>query len=209
MDEPASALDPIATQRIEAVPGSGTAIPLWILGSSLFGAGLAAELGLPYAFASHFAPQLLDRAIAVYRARFKPSAQSAAPYVMVGVNVIAAETDDEARRLWTSQQMSFTGIVRGTRSLLQPPIDAIDDYWSPDEKAYVSQMMSCSVVGSRDSVGAGLQALVDRTRADECIVVSDVYDFALRLRSLVIIAEAARGVRPPAAEGIAQRRLAD
>src|SRR3546814_475711 len=126
-------------QRIEAVPGSDTNVPLWILGSSLFGAQLAAQLGLPYGFASHFAPQALDMAIAIYRERFKPSAQLAKPYVLVGMNVIAAESDDEARRLATTQQMSFANIFRGTRTLSQPPIDDIDSYWSPQEKMQASR----------------------------------------------------------------------
>jgi luciferase family oxidoreductase group 1 len=182
-------------QRIEAVPGSGTEVPLWILGSSLFGAQLAAELGLPYAFASHFAPQLLDRAIEVYRERFKPSRQLAAPYMMVGVNAIAAETDDEARRLWTSQQMSFADLLRGTRRVMQPPIGDIDTYWLPPEKLHASQMLACSVVGSAETVREGLEALVDRTKADELIVVSDVFDFERRLHSFELIAEAARGIR--------------
>ena len=182
-------------QRIEAVPGSGTEVPLWILGSSLFGAQLAAELGLPYAFASHFAPKWLDRAIALYRERFKPSRQLAAPYVMAGVNLIAATTDEEARRLWTSQQMSFADLLRGTRRLMQPPIDDMDTYWSPDEKAHASQMLACSVVGSVHTVRHGLQALVDRTTADELIVVSDVFDPERRMRSFELIAEAARGIR--------------
>lgn len=182
-------------QRIEAVPGSSTDVPLWILGSSLFGAQLAAELGLPYSFASHFAPQLLDRAIALYRDQFKPSRQLAAPYVMVGVNAIAADTDDEARRLWTSQQMSFADLLRGTRRVLQPPIDAIDTYWAPHEKAHASQMLACSVVGRVDTVRQGLETLVGRTTADELIVVSDVFDFERRVRSFELIAEAARGLR--------------
>jgi luciferase family oxidoreductase group 1 len=181
-------------QRIEAVPGSETEVPLWILGSSLFGAQLAAELGLPYAFASHFAPQLLDRAIEVYRERFKPSRQLSAPFMMVGVNVIAAESDDEARRLWTSQQMSFADLLRGTRRVMQPPIDDIDSYWLPHEKLHASQMLACSVVGRVETVREGLEALVDRTRADELIVVSDVFDFESRLRSFELIAEAARGL---------------
>src|SRR5690606_34518502 len=170
-------LAPPVPGRIEAVPGSGTDVPLWILGSSLFGAELAAELGLPYSFASHFAPQSLDRAIELYRARFKPSGQLAGPYAMVGVNVIAADTDDEARRLWTSQQMSFADLLRGARRLLQPPIDDIDSYWSPPEKAHASLMLGCSVVGSVDTVRRGLEALLDRTKADELIVVSDAFEF--------------------------------
>jgi luciferase family oxidoreductase group 1 len=194
-----------AGQRIEAVPGSGTDVPLWILGSSLFGAQLAAELGLPYSFASHFAPQLLDRAIAVYRERFKPSPRLAAPYVMVGVNAIAADTDAEARRLWTSQQMSFADLLRGTRRVMQPPIEDIDTYWTPPEKTHASQMLACSVVGGVERVRDGLQALVERTRADELIVVSDVFDFARRLRSFELIAAAGRGVRtggPRGAEAV-------
>jgi luciferase family oxidoreductase group 1 len=182
-------------QRIEAVPGSGTEVALWILGSSLFGAQLAAELGLPYSFASHFAPQLLDRAIALYRERFKPSHQLAAPYVMVGVNAIAADTDGEARRLWTSQQMSFADLLRGTRRVMQPPIDDIDTYWAPHEKVHASQMLACSVVGSVDTLRQGLETLVDRTKADELIVVSDVFDFERRVRSFELIAEVARGIR--------------
>jgi luciferase family oxidoreductase group 1 len=182
-------------QRLEAVPGSGTEVPLWILGSSLFGAQLAAELGLPYGFASHFAPQWLDRAIEAYRQRFKPSRQLQAPYVMVGVNAIAAESDEEARRLWTSQQMSFTDLLRGTRRVIQPPVDDIDTYWLPHEKLHASQMLACSVIGSVGTVAQGLDALVDRTKADELIVVSDVFDFERRLRSFELIAEAARRIR--------------
>ena len=177
-------------QRIEAVPGSDTNVPLWILGSSLFGAQLAAELGLPYGFASHFAPQALDMAIAIYRERFKPSDQLAKPYVLVGMNVIAAESDDEARRLATTQQMSFANIFRGTRSLSQPPIDDIDSYWSPQEKMQASQMLACSVVGSPETVRRGLQDMIERTNADELMIVSDIFDAQKRLRSFQIIAEA-------------------
>jgi len=183
-------------QRVEAVPGSGTEVPLFILGSSLFGAQLAAQFGLPYAFASHFAPQWLDRAIALYREQFTPSPQLGAPYMIVGVNAIAAATDGQARRLWTSQQMSFADLLRGTRRVMQPPIDDIDTYWAPHEVAHASQMLACSVVGSVDTVRAGLEALVERTGADELIVVSDVFDVAARLRSFELIANAARDVRP-------------
>jgi luciferase family oxidoreductase group 1 len=184
-----SAVEP--GQRIEAVPGSGTDVPIYILGSSLFGAQLAAELGLPFAFASHFSPQQLDAAVAIYRGRFKPSPQLATPYAIVGVNVIAAGTDAEARRLATSQQMSFTNILRGTRTLAPPPIDDIETYWQPHERFRAQQMLACSVVGSVETVRSGLEALLERTRADELIVVSDVYDFETRLRSFTLIAEAA------------------
>ena len=177
-------------QRIEAVPGSDTNVPLWILGSSLFGAQLAAQLGLPYGFASHFAPQALDMAIAIYRERFKPSDQLAQPYVLVGMNVIAAESDDEARRLATTQQMSFANIFRGTRSLSQPPIDDIDSYWSPQEKMQASQMLACSVIGSLETVRRGLKDMIERTNADELMIVSDIFNPQKRLRSFEIIAEA-------------------
>jgi len=178
-------------QRIEAVPGSGTQVPLWILGSSLFGAQLAAELGLPYGFASHFAPQALDQALQVYRERFKPSTQLAKPYVLVGVNIIAAESDAEARRLATSQQMSFVGIFRGARALTQPPIDDIETYWTSQERMQVSQMLACSIVGSPETVRNGMKALVERTGADELMIVSDVFDPQKRLRSFEMIAETA------------------
>lgn len=177
-------------QRIEAVPGSGTQVPLWILGSSLFGAQLAAELGLPYGFASHFAPQMLDQALAVHRERFKPSAQLERPYVLVGLNVIAAESDDEARYLATSQQMSFVDIFRGARELTRPPIDDIEAYWTPQEKAQVGQMLGGSIVGGPETVRDGIEAFVQRTGADEVMIVSDIFDPALRLRSFEIIATA-------------------
>lgn len=176
-------------QGIEAVPGSNTNVPLWILGSSLFGAQLAAELGLPYGFASHFAPQALDGALRIYRERFKPSAQLSEPYVLIGTNVIAAETDAEARWLHTSQQMSFANLVRGQRNLMLPPIDNIDDYWSPMEKAQASQMLECSVVGSPATVKAGLDRLIDRTQADELMIVSDMFDPLKRFRSVEIISQ--------------------
>jgi luciferase family oxidoreductase group 1 len=182
-------------QRIQAVPAAGTEVPIWILGSSEFGAMLAAELGLPYAFASHFAPDLLLTALDIYRSRFKPSRQLDRPYAMVGVNIIAAETDAEARRLATTQQMSFANIFRGARGLSQPPIDDIETYWSPVEKAQAMRMLARSIIGSRDTVAAGIRALTEETAADELIVVSDVYDHARRLRSFELIAEAA-GIRP-------------
>ncbi|MDQ0391355.1 LLM class flavin-dependent oxidoreductase [Labrys monachus] len=184
-------LGPVASgQRIQAVPAAGTAVPLWILGSSTFGAMLAAEFGLPYAFASHFAPDLLLEALEIYRSRFKPSEQLDRPYAMVGVNVVAAGTDAEARRLATTQQMSFADIFRGARGLSRPPIDDIESYWSPMEKAQAMRMLARSIVGSPATVRSGMEALVAETGADELIVVSDVYDHATRLRSFELIAEA-------------------
>lgn len=175
-------------QAVRAVPGAGTRVPLWILGSSHFGAALAAELGLPYAFAAHFAPQQLLTALDIYRSRFKPSEQLDSPYAMVGTNVIAADTDEEARRLATTQQMSFVNLFRNeTRGLSQPPIDDIEAYWTPMEKAQVSQMLSRSIVGAPDTVRDGIAALVDETGADELIVVSDVYEHAARLHSFELI----------------------
>jgi luciferase family oxidoreductase group 1 len=176
-------------QRIEAIPGSDTHVPLWILGSSLFGAQLAAELGLPYGFASHFAPQALDMALRIYRERFKPSAQLRAPYVLVGINVVAAQGDQEARRLATSQQMSFADMFRGARQLMQPPIDDIESYWSEQEKAQASQMLACSVVGSPETVRDGIHSMIDRTNADELMIVSDIFDPKKRLKSFEIIAD--------------------
>ena len=188
-------------QRIQAVPAAGTEVPLWILGSSHFGSMLAAELGLPYAFASHFAPDLLLSALEIYRSRFKPSEQLDRPYAMVGVNIIAAETDRDARRLATTQQMSFANIFRGARGLSRPPIDDIETYWSPAEKAQAMRMLARSIIGSPETVRAGLEELVAETGADELIIVSDVYDHAARLRSFELIAEAAR------AAGTARPRL--
>jgi luciferase family oxidoreductase group 1 len=189
----------VSGQRIQAVPAAGTEVPLWILGSSHFGAMLAAELGLPYSFASHFAPDLLIPALEIYRSRFKPSAQLDRPYAMVGVNVIAAGSDAEARRLATTQQMSFANIFRGARGLSQPPIDDIESYWSPIEKAQAQRMLARSIIGSPETVRAGMEALVAETGADELIVVSDVYEHPARLRSFELIAEAAGAARttPP------------
>ena len=175
-------------QPVRAVPGAGTEVPLWILGSSVFGAALAAELGLPYAFASHFAPEQLTQALQVYRGRFRPSGQLDRPYAMVGVNIVAADTDGEARRLATTQQMAFADIFRGARGLSRPPIDDIEGYWSPMEKAQATRMLARSIIGSPHTVHAGIDALAAETGADELIVVSDVYDHAARLRSFELIA---------------------
>ncbi|MET0222570.1 MAG: LLM class flavin-dependent oxidoreductase [Tardiphaga sp.] len=177
-------------QKLQAVPAAGTEVPLWILGSSTYGAQLAAVLGLPYAFASHFAPEQLMHALQIYREHFEPSEQLAKPHAMVGVNIIAADTDAEAKRLWTTQQMSFTNMFRGTRGLSQPPIDDIETYWSPAEKAQAMGMLRLAIVGSKATVQAGLQRLFEQTGADELMVVSDVYDHKARLHSYELIAQA-------------------
>jgi luciferase family oxidoreductase group 1 len=176
-------------QAVRAVPGAGTEVPIWILGSSTFGAGLAAELGLPYAFASHFAPNALLAALDVYRKRFKPSRQLDQPYVMVGVNVVAADTDEAARRLFTTIQQSFTNLVRGAGGKLQAPVDNIDDYWTPTEKHHASHMLRYSIVGSAETVRRGLAEFVAATNADELMIVTSIYDHAARVRSYEIVAE--------------------
>jgi luciferase family oxidoreductase group 1 len=181
--------EPQPGQLVQAIPGAGSRVPLWILGSSLFGAQLAAALGLPYAFASHFAPQALLPALAAYRERFQPSEQLQEPYAMVGCNVVCAETDEEARRLFTSAQQSFTNIQRGRRGRLPPPIDDIEAYWTPEEKARASQMLARSFVGSPETVRDGLEAFVVETGADELIVAAAIHDHAARLRSYELLAQ--------------------
>jgi luciferase family oxidoreductase group 1 len=176
-------------QAVQAVPGTGTNVPLWILGSSLYGAELAAALGLPYAFASHFAPQALMQALEIYRRKFKPSKQLDHPYAMVAVNVLVADDDAEARHLFTSAQQAFTNRLRNARGRLPPPIDDIDTYWSPMEKAQASQMLSCAFVGGPDTVHTGLARFINQTQADEIIVASAVYDHAARLKSYELLSK--------------------
>ena len=167
-------------------------MPLWILGSSLFGAQLAGILGLPYAFASHFAPAALLPALQAYRREFKPSKQLERSYAAAGVNVFAADSNDEARRLFTSAQQSFTRMVRGTRGRLPPPIDDIETFWTPFEKEKASAMLNRSFVGSGETVRAGLERFVEETGVDELIVASAIYDHGARLRSYEILSNALR-----------------
>lgn len=178
---------PAPGRRVRAIPGEGLRVPIWILGSSLFGARLAAELGLPYAFASHFAPAQLLPALDEYRRRFKPSARLAAPRAMVGVNVVVAGTDADARRLFTSHQQAFVNLRRGEPGPLPPPVDDIETRLAPFERAMVDEVLSVSVVGSPDTVRRGLDALVARVGPDELIAVSQVYDHAARLRSFELL----------------------
>jgi luciferase family oxidoreductase group 1 len=180
---------PKSGQAVRAVPGAGTEVPIWILGSSTFGAELAAQLGLPYAFASHFAPDALFAALEIYRNRFKPSKQLDHPYAMVGINVVAAETNEEARRLFTTVQQSFTNLVRGTGGKLQPPIDNIDDYWNPMEKLHASSMLKYSIAGSAETVARELKDFIALTNADELMIVTSLYDHAARVRSYELVAE--------------------
>ena len=176
-------------QTIEAVPGTGLNVPLWILGSSLYGAQLAAALGLPYAFASHFAPDALEHALAIYKAQFRPSQQSAKPHAMAGVNVVLADTDAEADYLFSSIQQRFTDMIRGKRGYLKPPIDDIHAYWSADENMHASRMLACSFVGSPDTVRRKLDAFVTSTGVDELMVASAIFEHQARLRSYELLAE--------------------
>jgi luciferase family oxidoreductase group 1 len=174
-------------QPVVATPGAGSRVPLWILGSSLFGAELAARLGLPYAFASHFAPAALLPALDLYRTSFQPSAQLQEPYAMVGVNAVVADDDETARRLFTSAQQQFTNIQRGTRGRLPPPIDDIEAYWTPVEKERASRMLARSLVGAPDTVRAALDGLVAEVAADELIVAAAIHDHVARLRSYELL----------------------
>lgn len=174
---------------VKAIPGAGLHVPLYLLGSSGFSARLAAELGLPFAFASHFAPDYLDQALAFYRRDFQSSAQLKKPHVMIGVNVIAADTDVEARRLFTSLQQAFLGLIRGNRAELPPPVESMDGLWSPTEEAHARRMTRCSAVGGRDTVKRELEALIGQTHADEIIATAQIFDQGARLRSLEIAAE--------------------
>lgn len=176
-------------QAVRAVPGAGTEVPIWILGSSTYGAQLAAALGLPYAFASHFAPDALLSALDLYRTKFKPSKQLDHPYAMAGVNVVAADTDAEARRLFTTVQQSFTNLVRGAPGKLQAPIDNIDDYWNTVEKHHASRMLKYSIVGSPETVRKELESFIALTKADEVMIVTSIYDHHARVRSYEIVAE--------------------
>ena len=184
-----------AEQRhaVRAVPGAGLKVPIWILGSSLFGAQLAAALGLPYAFASHFAPAQMMQAIELYRANFKPSAQLQRPYVMLGFNVFAADTDEEAQFLATSMQQAFVNLRSGHPRRLQPPVDGYLNRIGPQERALLEQVLSCAAIGSRDTVKNGLKAFIEQTGADELMITSQIFDHTARLRSYEITAELREG----------------
>ena len=175
-------------QQIRAVPGAGLKVPLWILGSSLFGAQVAAMLGLPFAFASHFAPDALMPALEIYRTRFKPSAQLDEPYAMVAANIIAADTDAQARRLFTSLQQSFVRLRRGTPGKLAPPVDDINTWANPVELAGLNHSLVYSFVGAADTVARGVESFLEMTQADELMVSGHIFDHAARLHSYEIAA---------------------
>ena len=176
-------------QRIHAVPGEGLNVPIWLLGSSLYSAQLAAYLGLPFAFASHFAPADMMDALNAYRSNFQPSAQLARPHAMLTVNVFAADTDTEARRHFSSLQQAFVNLRRGSPGKVPPPLDDIESFWSPEEKPGVLHALSCSFVGAADTIAQGLREFIARTGPDELMIAGHFYDHAARLRSLAITAE--------------------
>lgn len=178
---------------VRAVPGEGLDIPIWLLGSSGFSAQLAGQLGLPFAFASHFAPDYLMAALQLYRSSFRPSEVLEKPYVMVGVNVAAADTDEEARRLATSHEQQFLNIIRGRTGKLKPPVDDMDALWTEQERAIVRKQLSFAAAGNKDTVRDKLQFFLDQTKADELIITGQIYDHEARLRSYQIIAEDIKG----------------
>lgn len=178
-----------STSKVRAIPGEGIDVPMWILGSSTDSAYLAAAMGMPYAFAGHFAPQQLETALAIYRKNFNPSQQLAQPYMMVCVNVIAADTDDEAQYLATSAYQAFLGIIRNKRQLLQPPVRNMHTLWNPYEEAQVKAMLSHSFIGSAETVAEGIRQFVARTGIHELMVNAHIFDFGARLHSYELLAE--------------------
>jgi luciferase family oxidoreductase group 1 len=175
-------------QAVQAVPGAGMDVPIWLLGSSLFSAQLAAALGLPFSFASHFAPDYLLQALHVYRRAFQSSSTLKAPYAMAGVNIIAAESDDEARRLFTSHQQAFINLRRGRPAPLPPPRESMDGYWTPAEQQMLEHSLMYAIVGSPETVTLRLTRFLEETEVEEVIVTGQIYDHAARLRSFEIVA---------------------
>jgi len=181
-------------QRVQAVPGAGLDVPVWLLGSSLFSARLAAAMGLPFAFASHFAPAMMEQALALYRHEFRPSERLAAPYAMLALNVVGAETDAEARRLFTTMQLTFARLRRGEIGLVPPPVDDIDAHCTPAERATVDQALACSVVGGGQALREGIAAFVGRHRPDELMLTANIFDHAARKHSFAMAAAAMRSL---------------
>ncbi len=177
-------------QLVQAVPGAGVDVPVWLLGSSLFSAQLSAQLGLPFAFASHFAPDALSEALALYHRNFVPSRRLQRPYVMLALNVVAAGSNAEARHLFTTQQQSFVRLRRGMPGLVPPPIDDIESFWSPTEKAGTSRALACAVVGDSRTIAEGVREFIERHRPDELLLTANIFDHQARLRSFELVAEA-------------------
>jgi luciferase family oxidoreductase group 1 len=186
-----------AGQAVRAYPGAGLDVPVWILGSSLFGAQLAAALGLPFAFASHFAPDYLLAALRLYREGFRPSVYLSSPYAMAGIAVVAADSDDEARRLLTSLQIQFVNLRRGLPSPLQPPRDNLDGFWTETERAGVEHAMAYAIIGGPDTVARGLRQFIAMTGADELMITAQIYDHGARCHSYEIVAGVREGTRAP------------
>ena len=176
-------------QAVQAVPGQGLHVPIWLLGSSLYSAQLAAALGLPFAFASHFAPDMLYQALAIYRSKFQPSGQLEKPYAMVCLNAIGADTDEEARRMFTSNQQQFINLRRGMPGKLPAPVDNIESLWSASERFGVDNALRMSVVGNKDTLRQGLQSILRETEADELMINGQIFDQQARLRSFEIVSE--------------------
>ncbi|MGC3992461.1 MAG: LLM class flavin-dependent oxidoreductase [Chthoniobacteraceae bacterium] len=185
--------DPVPGQRVRAVPGAGLRVPIWLLGSGGFSAQLAGELGLPFSSAGHFSPANMLPGLEIYRKAFRPSTVLEQPYVMVGINVIAAATDAEAQHLATSHQQAVLNMFRDARSKLPPPVDTMEDRWMPHEKAGVESFLKLSMVGSPATVRLQLDAFLEETRADEVIINSMIYDHTARVRSYEIVADIFRG----------------
>jgi luciferase family oxidoreductase group 1 len=197
---------PEPNQRVRAVPGAGSNVPVWLLGSSLFSAQLAAALGLPFAFASHFAPDLMHQALQVYRANFQPSESLGRPHVMLGLSVVAADSDAEAHRLATSLQQQFVALQRGQPVMLQPPVDTMDGRWTEMERSSVTHTLRRAIIGGPEMVREGVTRFVEETAADELMVTAQIFDHSARLHSYEILAgvmaDAHVGAPPPARERI-------
>ena len=177
-------------QTVQAVPGGGIPVPVWLLGSSLFSARLAAQMGLPFAFASHFAPDAMDEALALYRRDFRPSEHLQQPYAIFALNVVASDSEAESKRLFTSQQQAFVNLRRGTPGRIPAPVDDIEAFWAPHEKAGVERALACSIVGDAEQVAEGLVAFVERHRPDEMMLAANIHDPAARLRSFDLAMQA-------------------
>lgn len=177
-------------QAVQAVPGAGIDVPVWLLGSSLFSARLSAAMGLPFAFASHFAPDAMDEAVALYRRDFRPSAHLREPWVILALNVVASESEARSRRLFTTQQQSFVNLRRGRPGRIPPPVDDIEAFWEPHEKAGVERALACTVLGDPAQVGEGLAAFAARHRPDEMMLTANIFDHAARLRSFELAMQA-------------------
>ncbi len=179
-----------AGQSVQAVPGAGVEVPVWLLGSSLFSARLSAAMGLPFAFASHFAPDAMDEALTLYRKEFRPSARLQQPYAILALNVVASDSLEQSQRLFTTQQQSFVNLRRGHPGQIPPPIDDIEGFWEPHEKAGVERALACTVLGNQTQVGEGMAAFVERHRPDELLLTANIFDHQARLRSFELAMQA-------------------